>query len=194
MAVLTIGIAIGLSGCASTTPAGTAAPTGATTVINSGGTPATRTCPAGHLRPKLVTSASGSTMSQPFVTIALRNRSADACRLVGYPALAAFGHGALGHGKSDPSRRLGIHLRRGSIYERTDPGPRRLVVPPYGTVSFTVGTATAYQGGAHLLIITRFDITLTGETAAIPVRVQMYASGPRDKPIPVGVTALQLVR
>jgi hypothetical protein len=189
IAALGIAVAVTLTGCGITTSQTSDGPTsaaGPTTVVDNVGVVAARTCRARQLHSTVV--VSGSTMSQPFVTIALRNRTARACRLSGYPTLRAFGHGMAG-----PSRRLVIQIHRGSIYERTDPGPRRLVLPPHGAVSFNVGTGTAYQGGKYLLAITRLDITSPGGTSSIPVRVQMYASRPRGEPIPVGVTALQLV-
>jgi hypothetical protein len=126
----------------------------------------------------------GSEASQPFVTIALRNSSATACALRGYPEVSAFGHrpGA-------PVSRLAIHARHESIYERRDPGPHRVRLGPGATASFNIGTATAYDGS--LVTVTRLLIRPPGQAAGIPVHVGMYANGPRGRPIPVGVTALR---
>jgi len=128
---------------------------------------------------------SGSEASQPFVTIALRNRSATACALRGYPGVSAFGHrpGA-------PVTKLAIHVRRGPIYERRDPGPHQVPLMQGATSSFNIGTATAY--GPPLITLTRLLIRPPGETATIPVHVQMYATRSRGRPIPLGVTAVRL--
>jgi photosystem II stability/assembly factor-like uncharacterized protein len=130
---------------------------------------------------------SGSVMSQPFATIALRNHSPRPCTLRGYPRLTIYGHGARG-----PVTRLAIRPHQGSIYERDDPGPHRVLLAPRQAATFTMGTATAFQGGLHMLTITRLAITPPGDTSPLTVHFQMYASHPPDAPIPVGITALQL--
>jgi hypothetical protein len=186
IAVLGVAVAVTITGCASQTSDRPISAAGPPTVVDKVGMVAARTCRVRQLHPSVM--VSGSVMSQPFVTVALRNRTARPCRLGGYPALRASGHARAG-----PSRRLVIQMHRGSIYERTDPGPRRLVLPPHGAVSFSVGTGTAYQGGKHLLTITRLEVTPPGGSTSFPVRVQMYATRPRGEPIPVGVTALEPV-
>lgn len=127
----------------------------------------------------------GSEASQPFVTIALRNHSATACALHGYPRLSAVGHRLGGSVK-----RLRIQIRRGPVYERRDPGHHHVALTPGTTASFSIGTATAYD--PPLVTLTRLLVRLPGETASLPVRVQMYATAPRSRPIPVGVTAVRL--
>jgi hypothetical protein len=55
---------------------------------------------------------------------------------------------------------------------------------------FSVGAADAYQGGAHIISITRLEITPPGSQAAIALRLRLAASRPAGKAIPIGVTAL----
>jgi photosystem II stability/assembly factor-like uncharacterized protein len=142
------------------------------------------TCRSPQLTARIATS--GSVMSQPFATIALRNHSPNPCTLRGYPRLTVFGHRARG-----PVTRLPSHPRQGSIYERDDPGPHRLLLAPSQVATFSVGTATAFQGGLHMLTITRLAITPPGNTTPLTLHIQMYASHPPGAPIPVGITALQ---
>jgi hypothetical protein len=87
---------------------------------------------------------SGSTASAPFVIIALTNTSRSRCQLTGYPRISATGYA-----QSTPTvtGSLPIKLTDGAIYERTDPGPRRIELAPHGSASFALGTATAYDGG-----------------------------------------------
>jgi|tagenome__1003787_1003787.scaffolds.fasta_scaffold20927691_2 hypothetical protein len=125
-------------------------------------------------------------MSQPFVTIAVRNRGAQTCWLKGYPQVRAFGHGSLGQ-----PRRLRIGVRHGSVYALQDPGPARVTIPSNGSASFTVGTATAYGNRKNLLGITGLRVTVPRTTGAFAVPVDLDASGPPHRPIPVRVTALQ---
>lgn len=129
---------------------------------------------------------SGSTASQPFVVIALTNTSASACELTGYPGLTAAGHAS-----STPSvtNTLHISVTDGPTYERSDPGPQRVELPPNASASFALGTGTAYDGGAHMYSITRLQVTVPGDRTSIPVALKIAASGPAGQPIPVAVTA-----
>ncbi len=125
-------------------------------------------------------------MSQPFLDIELTNQGTTACHLRGYVSLTAVGHPL--HG---PSRRVEIALHRGPFYERSDPGPRRVDLQPGHSASFGVGTVTAWQGGKHLMDIIRLTITPPGGRTPIPLHVELPASAPAGKPIPVAVTAVE---
>jgi hypothetical protein len=130
---------------------------------------------------------SGSESSQPFVVIALTNTSAAGCELTGYPQITAAGYAW-----PTPAATgiLPITVTDGAIFERSDPGPQRLELSPNASASFALGTATAYDGGAHMYSITRVEITLPGDQTTIPVIVNVAASRPASQPIPVTVTAL----
>jgi hypothetical protein len=128
----------------------------------------------------------GSTASQPFLVISLTNEGTTGCHLRGYPAIAAIGHRAYTH---ETTRSLDIAVQHESIYERRDPGPRRVELDPNGNAFFALGTATAFD--LPVYEITRLDITPPGSRIALRLRVTMPATGPANKPIPVGLTALQ---
>jgi hypothetical protein len=153
--------------------------------VQPSGPSAAPTCLSGHLHAVMI--GGGSVASQPFATIALRNVGANACSLIGYPAIAAYGHPRGG----GPDHRLQIRLRDGAIYERPDPGSHVVIVAAGGHASFTIGTALAYQGGAHIIFITQFEITPPGSHAAIALRLLLPASRPAGKAIPIAVTALR---
>jgi photosystem II stability/assembly factor-like uncharacterized protein len=143
------------------------------------------TCRSRQLTARI--STTGSVMSQPFATIALRNHSPHRCTLRGYPRLTGFGHVA-----HAPISRLAIRPRQGSIYERDDPGPHTVLLATNQVATFDVGTGTAYQGGLHLLTITRLAITPPGDTSPLTLHPRMYASHWPGAPVPFGITALQL--
>ena len=131
--------------------------------------------------------ADGGEASQPFDTIVLRNHSDQICTLRGYPRLTAFGH-LMHHGAA---KRIPIAVRRGSIYERHDPGPHQVVLHPGDAAWSYVGTGEAYQGGAHMLILTRLRLGLPAGGGAVDVTARLPASHPRGGPTPIGITAFQ---
>lgn len=188
-AVVIVPMVLGLAGCGSTSPNATPAagdshtssphPPAATQVSHAG-----HSCQVRQLRARVATS--GSEASQPFATIALTNRGSRSCTLRGYPGLAAFGHAE----SETADKRLAIRTTH-IIYERVDRGPRLVVVRPAEAASFSVGTATAYDGGVHLVTITALHIIVPGTAAPITLQMDMLASGPEGRPIPVGVTAFQ---
>ncbi|NJC69610.1 DUF4232 domain-containing protein [Planosporangium thailandense] len=128
----------------------------------------------------------GSMASQPFVIIALTNTAGSPCQLTDYPKVTATGHP-----QSAPTATgtLPTTVTDGSIYERTDPGPQRIELPPHGAASFALGTTTAYEGGAHLYMITQVRVVVPGNQTGIPVTVDIPASTPTGQPIPITVTA-----
>jgi len=127
---------------------------------------------------------SGSVMAQPFLTVTLRNRSDQPCQLRGYPFVRPFGHKT---GSAGDHSLAGRNLR-GPLYERSDPGPSRVDLPPGAIASFHVGTATAFSGGHYAL--TRLAITLPGLRAPLSLPVRLDASSPGGAAIPLRVTAL----
>lgn len=141
-------------------------------------------CDTSSLTARVVTG--GSTANSPFLVISLTNQRSARCHLRGYPTIAALGHRAYTHEKSGS---LNIAVRRGSIYERRDPGPRRVELEPHGKAFFALGTGTGWNPPMYQ--ITRLVITPPGSQESLRLRVALPATGPANKPIPVGVTALQ---
>lgn len=126
----------------------------------------------------------GSMASQPFLTVELTNHTTSACRLRGYPLLTVVGSFV-----DPPGRPVHAVVSHGSTYERADPGPHTIVVAPHRFASFTIGTATAYNGPQAMLHL--FEIRLATGGHPLTVRQEMPANGPR-KVIPVTETALGL--
>ncbi len=129
-----------------------------------------------------------SVMSQPFADVAVTNTGHTSCVLRGYPHLEAWGHDA----RRSPTRdvRLGIVVDH-DIYERIDGGPVQVVLKPRHRAYFSIGTATAYQGGLHLICVTGISVTLPGDHRSQRLGVDLFASRPVGGRIPVGVTALR---
>ncbi len=148
------------------------------------GTQGVPVCPRGDLSVKVA--VSGSVASQPFLVISLTSHGSSRCRLHGYPDITATGHPA---GRS-MVRRLRVIERRGPIYERSDPGDRTVTLQREAVASFSLGTATAFQGGRSLATITAISFRVPGIQQPFHVRTSMLASAPAGAPIPIGVTAL----
>lgn len=129
----------------------------------------------------------GSMSSRPYAVIALTNTSGTSCRLSGYPALAATGHPVDGSAGDQP---LELTVTDGPISEVADPGPHQVDLAPGAAATFAVGTATAYQGGAHLYQITQLHITVPDASAPVPLALTLDATAPAGQPFPVSVTAL----
>lgn len=127
----------------------------------------------------------GSMMSQPFLTVKLTNQGSTACLLRGYPLLDVVGTYV-----QHPGRPVRVSVEHGSTYERSDPGPHAILVAPHRFASFTIGTASAYNGPKGMLH--GFEIRLGTADAPLVVRQDMSANGPRGKPIPVTETAVGL--
>jgi hypothetical protein len=84
---------------------------------------------------------------------------------------------------------LAISVHHG-LYERADPGPRRVVLRPHHEVFFSIGTATAFQGGLHPILLTRLIAVLPGTHVPLTVPIHLLASRPPGRRIPVGITAI----
>lgn len=139
-------------------------------------------------RTRISVLSTGSMMSQPFADIAVTNTGAPSCQLKGYPQIQAWGH--RGWKAATQSVRLGIIVHHG-VYERADNGPRRVVVQPRQAAYFSVGTATAYQGGLHGIIINRLSATLPGTQPPKALLINLPSTRPQGRRIHVGVTALR---
>lgn len=177
MRLLTLAVVAALCvGCgqgdASNASAGqqTAAAAQASSTPSPADTPVGR-CATAVLEPRVV--QSGSTGSAPFVTVGLRNGSDRACEVAGYPQLTG---------------RL-LRERRGSLYEREDPGVHPVTLEPGDSAVFHVGTATAYDAPAPTITKLRFRLPDTLGTYVVPVHLE--TSRPPMRRIPVGVTALE---
>ena len=137
---------------------------------------------------RLSVALSGSSMSQPFADISVTNSGRRACVLTGYPRVAVVGFRAWPD-KPAPSMRLRIAVHHG-IYERVDPGPHRLVLQPLHDVFFSIGTATAYQGGLHPITMNRLSVILPRTHTPKTLAINLMATRPPGRKIPVGITAL----
>lgn len=139
-----------------------------------------------HRQVRLRASSAESVMSQPFMIITVRNTSQTRCSLAGYPTIRVRGR------FSPRARAKPMTLRiRHVLYEHLDPGAHRVVIAPAHAAEFYVGTATAYQGGLHLITLTELSITLPGLRRATTLNTSMYATRPEGRPIPFGITALE---
>lgn len=142
-------------------------------------------------RTRIAVALTGSTMSQPFADISVTNTGAASCVLRGYPQIEAWGH----EGLQDTARsvRLDILIHHG-IYERADQGPRRVIVQPQRAAFFSVGTGAGYQGGAHPIVISRLVVTLPGTHSPRTLSLNLIATRPVGRSIPVGITAVRPVQ
>lgn len=141
-------------------------------------------CKADKMR--LSVALSGSTMSQPFDDISITNVGTRECVLTGYPQIAVAGHRGW-PSQLAPSVPVGITVHH-RIYERIDPGPHRVVVPPQHQVFFSIGTADAYDGPMFTLM--RLTVILPGTRSPKVLPVSLLANGPPGRKIPVGLTAV----
>ena len=99
----------------------------------------------------------GANMNRPVLVVSLTIQSPARCHLRGYPIIATAARRGYTHEKS---RSLDITLRRGSIYERHDPGPRRVELEPHSKAFFGLGTGTGWS--PQVYEITRVAITPPG--------------------------------
>ncbi len=144
------------------------------------------TCSADRTRLAVV--STGSTMSQPFADIAVTNAGTASCLLRGYPRIEAWGNA--GGTNTNQSVRMGILIHHG-IYERVDHGPLPVIVKPHHAAFFSVGTGAAYQGGLHPITIDRLSVALPGTQSAKTLSLNLLATRPVGRRIPVGVTAVR---
>ena len=190
--VLTV-VACSTSACASRSTARGAGKSTPTYVASARPAPPSASSPAatrprrcGSKDLRLSVAASGSVMSQPYADISITNLGPTACRLSGYPRIAAAGYPGASErsGAAKPVRIRVFHR----IMERVDPGPRLLVVKPRHRVFFSVGTADAYDG--PLVTLTSLTVTFPDVGEPLRVDVRLLANGPHRHEIPIGVTGL----
>lgn len=134
---------------------------------------------------RLSVAMTGSVASQPFSDIAVTNTGTTPCALLGYPRIEA--RGVLGREAATVPLAIAVHH---GLYERTDPGPQRVVLRPGHDAFFSVGTATAYQGGLHPITLRRLTVVLPGTHVRKVLSINLLASRPARGRIPVGITAL----
>jgi hypothetical protein len=127
-------------------------------------------------------------MSQPFSDIAVTNTAAASCVLRGYPRIQVWGHKGWQYSRT-PTMRQGVLVHHG-IYERVDQGPHRVVVRPHHEAFFSIGTGTAYQGGLHMLTLTRLSVILPGTHISKTLSIGLLATRPPGRRIPLGITAV----
>jgi hypothetical protein len=128
----------------------------------------------------------GAVASQPFVIIAFMNEG-GACSLNGYPNLVSATGRA---GQAGQTTTLPIAVVDGGDYERSDPGPHRLILSGRASASFALGTGTAYCGGSPLYMILSLGMRLPRDAShPLTVPVQTDASACAGTPIRLEVTA-----
>jgi hypothetical protein len=123
-----------------------------------------------------------SVASQPLTIVAFYNVSTTACYLNGYVSIDAASAG---------TQAVPISVTHSSNYERSDPGPTGVNLPPGGAASFAIGTATAYGGGAYSTALTLLTLTPPGSRGQLQVATTTGASRPNPTgPYPLTETAL----
>jgi hypothetical protein len=123
-----------------------------------------------------------SVASQPLTVVAFYNVSSTACYLIGYPTIDAA---------SDGSQSVPVSAVHSGNYERPDPGPSRVDVPPGGAVSFAIGSSTAMGGGLHPKMLTRLTLSLPAAGGHLQVSTTIGVSRLSDTaPYPLSETAL----
>ena len=121
-------------------------------------------------------------MPAPLTIVAFYNVSATACYLNGYVTIDAATAG---------DQALPISVIHSGNYERSDPGPTRVDVPPGGAVSFAIGSGTAFGGGAHIITLTRLTLTLPGNGGQLQAATIIPVTRPNATgPYPLSETAL----
>jgi hypothetical protein len=155
------------------TPRGIISPT-------TSASPATAPCRASQLSAHQTYEI--STMSSPLTIVAFYNVSTTACYLNGYVSIDAATAG---------NQTVPISVTHGSNYERSDPGPTHVDLPPGGAASFAIGSGVAFDGGAHATTLTRLTLTPPGSGGQLQVATTIGVSRPNNTgPFPLSETAL----
>jgi hypothetical protein len=142
--------------------------------------PATAPCQVSHLVAHETYGA--SVASQPLTIVALYNVSTTACYVNGYVTIDAAVAG---------SQAVSVSVTHGSNYERSDPGPTRLDVPPGGAVSFAIGSGTAFGGGLHIVTLTKLTLSVPGSGGQLELATAIADTRPNATgPYPLAETAL----
>lgn len=131
----------------------------------------------------------GAAMSQPFADLAVANTSDRACVLDGYPRIRMWARPVAGRTGAGGTRMV-LHVGHG-LMERADDGPQPITIDPHRAAYFSVGTVTAYQGGLHMVTVTRLSVRLPDTRAWESLRGNLLpATRPAGRAYPVGMTAL----
>jgi hypothetical protein len=141
-----------------------------------------RRCDAADLKAELV--AHGGEASQTFSVLVLTNQTKTECSVTGYSSIAAFGHTVSG-----PVGVLRVAISHGT-YFRPDPGPHLVLLAGGQSASCVVETKMAYSGGANPDTITQLRIAPPGSATGETIDVNLGATGPPGKPVPMAITAL----
>jgi hypothetical protein len=123
-----------------------------------------------------------SVANQPLTIVAFYNVSKAACYVSGYVTIDA----AIAGNQAVP-----ISVTHSGNYERADPGPTRVDVPPGGAVSFAIGSGTAIGGGLHVTTLTRLTLTVPGSGGQLQLTTTIGDSRQTTtSPYPLSETAL----
>jgi hypothetical protein len=144
------------------TPQGIISPT-------TSASPATAPCRASQLSAHQTYGI--SLMQQPLTIIAFYNVSTTACYLNGYVSIDAAAAG---------NQAVPISVVHSGNYERSDPGPSRVDLLPGGAASFAIGTGLAFDGGAHIITLTRLNVTPPGSGGQLLVTTTIGDTGPNN--------------
>ena len=133
-------------------------------------------CGTGSLTAKVT--GGGAGMSQPAVYITVTNVSGKACTVAGYPRITNV------RTKQGPVQ---VTVSNGDVMNAPQAKPKTIVIAPNGHAWFALGAATAYDPPLRTLTRVAFSTSPGGAHAATSISLQ--ATGPKGKPIPLGVTA-----
>jgi uncharacterized protein DUF4232 len=123
-----------------------------------------------------------SVANQPLTIVAFYNVSATACYLSGYVTIDAATAG---------SQAVPVSATHSGNYERADPGPTRVDVPPGGAASFAIGSGTAFGGGIHIITLTTLTLSPPGSGGQLRLATTIAVSRPdATGPYPLSETAL----
>jgi hypothetical protein len=142
--------------------------------------PGTAACQASHLSARQTYET--SVAQQPLTIIAFYNASTTACYLDGYVSIDAAAAG---------NQAVPVSVTQSGNYERSDPGPTHVYLPPGGAASFAIGSGLSFDGGAHIATLTTLTLTAPGSNGQLPVPTTIGVSRPNNTgPYPLSETAL----
>lgn len=165
-ALVSLGAAVGLTGCSSTMPP--QGPTGTSPTTTAGGTASSLPTPVTSPRGETTTVCDGADLSasgdfgagagNDGFLISLTNISASPCALSGYLRLVDAE-------EAGPA----LHVSHGSSMLYADPGPHSVVVAAGARASFGIGYAEAggcAAGGAHFHAL---NIMFASDVVTLPI-------------------------
>ena len=128
--------------------------------------------------------ANGGEASHTFSLLVLTNQRKTACSIDGYPTLAMIGRTASGNAGVLP-----VAISHGT-YFRPDPGPHLVLLAQRQSASCAIETEMAYSGGTNPDMITELSIAPSDSATSETIRIDLGATGPPGKPVPIAITAL----